>query len=133
MPDATIASRASADWNTALARTSVRPCRRSSKVSVSSETCPGAPSNSKVRTMPSTDGVLWKTPRNPYPVPELRAQYWSEPADELSHGILLNRAALPKPKAAGAYRGGARHCKRDAVVGLLGLAIRPRSRRTAGG
>ena len=60
----TIASRASTDWNTELVRTVVFPSR-SSNVTVSIETWPGAPSNSKVCTMPSGDGSPWKTPWKP--------------------------------------------------------------------
>ena len=67
MPDAIIASRSSTDWNTEL---SGRSCpvvlleRDRSR-----ETWPGAPSNSNVCTMPSSDGVPWKTPWNPYSLP----------------------------------------------------------------
>jgi hypothetical protein len=64
MPEAIIASRSSTAWKLETVRTSVRP-PRSVRVSVSIETCPGAPSYSKVRTTPSGDGSPWKTPWNP--------------------------------------------------------------------
>ena len=63
MPLWTMASRASTDWYTELERTVVFPSC-SSSVSVSIETLPGAPSNSKVCTMPSGEGSPWKTPWN---------------------------------------------------------------------
>ena len=68
MPFCTMASRASTDWNTEFVRTIVFPSR-SSNVTVSIDTCPGAPSNSNVCTMPSGDGSPWKTPWKPYRLP----------------------------------------------------------------
>src|SRR4029079_201405 len=65
IPFSTMASRASTVWNTEWVRAIVRPSR-SSSVSRSSETWPGAPSNSNVWTMPSGEGSPWKTPWNPH-------------------------------------------------------------------
>lgn len=62
------ASRSSADWKTVLwVSTAVFP--RSVKVTVSGQKRPGMPSNSSVWTMPSSDGVPYKTPRNAYSLP----------------------------------------------------------------
>ena len=59
-----MASRSSTAWKLETVRTSVLPAR-SVIVSVSIDTWPGAPSYSKVRTMPSGDGSPWKTPWKP--------------------------------------------------------------------
>src|SRR5215831_12344612 len=64
MPEAIIASLSSTDWKLETVRASVRP-PRSVRVSVSIDTWPGAPSYSKVRTVPSGDGSPWKTPWKP--------------------------------------------------------------------
>src|SRR5215472_9692380 len=68
MPEAIIASRSSTAWNLDTVRASVRP-PVSVRVSVSIETWPGAPSYSKVRTMPAGDGSPWNTPWNPCSCP----------------------------------------------------------------
>src|ERR1035441_7750307 len=85
--EATIPSRSSTDWKLETERSSVLPSR-SCSVTVSSATRPGQPSNSNVCTMPSGDGVPWKTPWNPYSfpaasvetyrhLPPSRTSYWS--------------------------------------------------------
>ena len=64
-----MASRASTDWYDRVDPGGVRPSPSSSSTSLSSETWPGAPSNSKVWTKPSGDGVPWNTPWKPNSLP----------------------------------------------------------------